>query len=264
MALQTWYDTPGTCTDASGFEEDVGSNWLMLEEPPAPQDVFGGPSPHWLLRLGTQGRFHGADPSPAPNGRSLRPGGGDFLQLEIEQGSTRRILMEERARHAILSWRLRRPYLVYCLCCSTATAFLLGWNVFKGVKNNWNLPQWKHHKWEEAMEVSIGVFIVAETLLTIRVVGLRAFFHSWWFVFDFGVALLTVVSIFYGLKHLGREGELCEADLPLLLLRFVLQPSRALAACVGTYRTHHMQNQVDELQVDFGALARSHENNDEI
>jgi len=198
----------------------------------------------------------------APVATATGPGGpssGNWL-LRIGAGqstsssSARRITSKERARHAILSWRLERPYLLYCLACASVTAFLLAWNVVKGVQNSWNLPQWKHHRWEEALEVGIGVLIFAETMLTMRVLGARDFFSNGWCIFDFCVAALTVVSIGYGLEHLGRKGEICEANIPLLTLRFVLQPARVLAVAASTYRTRQMQNQVDELRVDFGSL----------
>lgn len=160
----------------------------------------------------------------------------------------------ERARHAILVLRLQRPYLLYCFVCTVVTAFLLGWNFSKGVQNNWNLPQWKHHYWEEVLEVGVGACMAAETFLTMRVLGVRTFFRSCWCVFDFVAMLLTVVSICYGLKHLGRRGEICEADVPLLMLRFVLQPMRMFTALTSTCRTHKMQSQIDDLQVDFNLL----------
>lgn len=160
------------------------------------------------------------------------------------------------ARRAILTWRLQRPYLVYCLCCSTATLILLGWNLCKGMDNNWNLPQWKHHFWEEVLEVALGACMVLETFLTLGVLGMKTFFSNGWCRFDFVVMLATVVSISYGLEHIGRQGEITEADVPLLSLRFVLQPARVLAVCMSARRTHEMQ-QADELQVDFGALEAS-------
>eukprot|EP00929_Paragymnodinium_shiwhaense_P124037 TRINITY_DN9885_c0_g1_i1.p2 TRINITY_DN9885_c0_g1~~TRINITY_DN9885_c0_g1_i1.p2 ORF type:complete len:297 (-),score=47.39 TRINITY_DN9885_c0_g1_i1:358-1248(-) len=169
-------------------------------------------------------------------------------------GDPSRLSRGERARHAILSWRLTRPYLAYCIACSFVTALLLFYNVSKGMKNNWNLPQWKHHRWEEFAEVGLGVLMVTETALTIRVLGVRTFFKNACCVCDFVVAVLTAVSIGYGLEHLGAKGEICEADVPLLLLRFALQPSRVLAAMAVTYRTCQMQSQVDELRVDFDAL----------
>mmetsp|Transcript_96919 Transcript_96919/g.312935 ORF Transcript_96919/g.312935 Transcript_96919/m.312935 type:complete len:257 (+) Transcript_96919:80-850(+) len=191
----------------------------------------GGPQPRsWLLRLGA--------PTKGAGYSSARS----------------RISRTERARHAILAWRLERPYLLYCLACFIVTSFLLCWNLAKGMQNHWNLPQWQHHRWEEATEVGIGVLIVAETLLTMRVLGLRAFFCSAWCIFDFVVALLTIVSICYGLEHLGLNGEICEANVPLLMLRFVLQPARVLATVAVTYRARRMQSRVDELRVDFDSL----------
>ncbi|CAK0900419.1 unnamed protein product, partial [Prorocentrum cordatum] len=165
-----------------------------------------------------------------------------------------RISRAERARHAILAWRLERPYLIYCTVCAGVQAWLLAWNLIKGVQNHWNLPQWKHHRWEEVTEVTIGVLIVSETLLTLRVVGIRDFFCNCWCVFDLLVAALTVVSVGYALEHVGRHGNIAEANVPLLMLRFVLQPARVFAAVASTWRTRRMQNHVDELRVDFDSL----------
>ncbi|CAK0900418.1 unnamed protein product, partial [Prorocentrum cordatum] len=159
-----------------------------------------------------------------------------------------------QARHAILAWRLERPYLIYCTVCAGVQAWLLAWNLIKGVQNHWNLPQWKHHRWEEVTEVTIGVLIVSETLLTLRVVGIRDFFCNCWCVFDLLVAALTVVSVGYALEHVGRHGNIAEANVPLLMLRFVLQPARVFAAVASTWRTRRMQNHVDELRVDFDSL----------
>eukprot|EP00929_Paragymnodinium_shiwhaense_P066256 TRINITY_DN33202_c0_g1_i4.p1 TRINITY_DN33202_c0_g1~~TRINITY_DN33202_c0_g1_i4.p1 ORF type:complete len:184 (+),score=8.78 TRINITY_DN33202_c0_g1_i4:366-917(+) len=135
-----------------------------------------------------------------------------------------------------------------------ATTALLAWNVAKGIQNNWNLPQWRHHPIEEAVEVFIGTCIVTETMLTMRVMGVREFFTSLWCFFDFIVSLLTLISIVYGMKHLGRQGELCQADLPLLMLRFIAQVARTVAMIASTYRTRQMQHQIDEFPVDFGTL----------
>ncbi|CAK0900420.1 unnamed protein product [Prorocentrum cordatum] len=108
--------------------------------------------------------------------------------------------------------------------------------------------------WEEVTEVTIGVLIVSETLLTLRVVGIRDFFCNCWCVFDLLVAALTVVSVGYALEHVGRHGNIAEANVPLLMLRFVLQPARVFAAVASTWRTRRMQNHVDELRVDFDSL----------
>lgn len=124
------------------------------------------------------------------------------------------------------------------------------------MQNNWNLPQWKHHFWEEVLEVTLGACMVLETLLTLWVLGFKPFFRNCWCIFDFMVMLATAVSIGWGLEHIGRKGEITEADVPLLCLRFVLQPARIIAVCMSARRTREMQK-VDELQVDFGALESS-------
>lgn len=93
-----------------------------------------------------------------------------------------------------------------------------------------------------------------ETLITLRVIGVAVFFRNIWLVFDFIVMVLTVISIGYGLKHIGQKGEICEADVPVLMLRFVLQPIRVLAAFASTCRIRQMQDEVIELDVDFSML----------
>eukprot|EP00435_Cladocopium_sp_Y103_P045090 s956_g12.t2 len=181
-----------------------------------------------------------------------------LLRLGTPRGSRSGLLScREQARHAILSWRLKRPYLIYSLACAALMLALLVWNIVKGIQNNWNLPQWKHHRWEEILEVTVGVAIVVEVLLTLRVLGVRDFCANPWCVFDAIVAVLTVVSTAYGLEHLGRQGEICEAQLPLLFLRFVLQPARLLAAVVQTWRTRRMQIDAEELRVDVNMLSNN-------
>lgn len=204
-----------------------------------------------------------ADSSPRARASRMqaRPTSGGALTLICQRclGSRNsRLSGDDRARHAILSWRLRRPYLVYTFIFSTLTAYLLLWNLLKAAQNGWNIPQWKHHRWEEWLEVTIGAGIVVETCLTLYVLGVRSFFSSWWCIFDFTVALLTVVSISYGLVHLGRKGEVCEANMPLLLVRFVLQPVRVLTVCRSTCQTRNIQNQVDSMVVDFDSIPAGH------
>lgn len=51
-----------------------------------------------------------------------------------------------------------------------------------------------------------------------------------------------------------RSPQTPQADVPLLLLRFVLQPLRVLVVAIGTYRARQMQSRVRELRVDFDTL----------
>lgn len=250
--MQPWDSRvwPGDGAELGGASELlpkllIGIDADVADAPPAAREGLLGPaapsgpsSPfHWLVRLGDY------------SGQRRRGGGGGEHHIQRQ-----RLSRSEWARHAILTWRLQRPYLIYCCGCAAIMAFLLGWNVVKGMQNSWNLPQWRHHPWEEALEVGVGVVTVSEIALTLRVLGPRAFFASCWCICDLVVALLTAVSMVYGLQHLGRMGEVCEADVPLLLLRFILQPARVLAALAATCRARRMQARVDELAVDFDAL----------
>merc|ERR1712196_510660 len=98
-----------------------------------------------------------------------------------------------RARHVILSWRLKPPYLLYCLCCSFATAVLLSWNLAKGVGGKWNLLCWEYHYWEELLDLAVGVCLIAETVITAFVLG-SAFVRDIWCLFDALVVAFTVAS----------------------------------------------------------------------
>lgn len=166
-------------------------------------------------------------------------------------GRSVRITAGERVRSTIMSWRLRRSYLAYCITLSSLTTFLLVWSVVRGVQGRWALAEWRHYAWEEWLEVFVGACLLLETVLTLAVVGWRSFLQNVWCLLDAAVVLLAVVSITYGACHLATKT--FRADVPLLLLRFALQPFRMLAACAATYRAQRMQHDVNELQIDFSS-----------
>lgn len=163
------------------------------------------------------------------------------------------ISVAEQAKTAVLAWRLQPSYLIYCFVLSTLTGILVFWNFFKFARNH-HLPEWQHHVFEELLEVIIGGCMIVETMMTIPMLGVREFFASAWCIFDLLLAVLTAISIGYGMHHLGRRGEVVEANVPLLMLRFVLQPVRAVVICWGASRAREMQRGADELQIDFGNL----------
>jgi len=161
---------------------------------------------------------------------------------------------KERTRFAILSFRLQKPYLIYCCLCLSAILFLLTWDIVKGIRNQWNLPRWEHHRWEEAIEATVGVCMVLETLITMRLRGFREFVRNLWCVVDLVVMLLFIISTAYALEHIRQEESITEANTALLLVRFALQPARSFSVLSSTYRTWQMQK-VDEMQVDFDLLS---------
>jgi len=156
-----------------------------------------------------------------------------------------------------MTWRLTKPYLAYCFLYLIVTLSLLVWYIIKGISIHWNLRAWKHLRQVESLEVLLGISLVTETLVTMRLLGVRNFFRDWWLCFDFVVMLLTVVSTGYALEHVGHRDRVRDAYFPLLMLRFVLQPVRVLAVIGSTYRIRQMQSEVDELQIDFASLSRN-------
>mmetsp|Transcript_65825 Transcript_65825/g.140837 ORF Transcript_65825/g.140837 Transcript_65825/m.140837 type:complete len:225 (-) Transcript_65825:271-945(-) len=169
-----------------------------------------------------------------------------------------RISPAEWTHHAILEWRLRPQYLLYCGGCFAVTAFLLIWNILEWMSNDGDLSRWRHHAWEDMLEVGIGLALITETSLNFFLLGIRGFVRSKWCIFDLVVALLTLVSIAYGVVNTvstnpGQQ-PIVQAEMPLLMVRFVLQPLRVLAVCGGIYRARHLQHEVDDLSVSFDSL----------
>jgi hypothetical protein len=154
----------------------------------------------------------------------------------------------ETSRYLLLSWRMRPPYLAYSTVCALVSLGLLVFNLVQGFKRNWHLPTWQHHPLEEATELALCGALVVEVVLTHRLLGTQAFLANSWCVFDAGVAGLSVVSMLYALTHLGSDGELAQASLPLLVLRFFLQPLRVCALVNQTLQARSLR---DLEAVDF-------------
>lgn len=122
------------------------------------------------------------------------------------------------------------------------------------MQHGWDFPSWRHHRWEECVEVLISFCMVSETCLTLQLLGLKDFFRSRWNVFDFVLSVLTMASVVYALKNINQSGEIQEAYMPLLAFRFVLQPVRVFFVMVSAYNARRMQTQVDNLAVQFDGL----------
>jgi len=166
------------------------------------------------------------------------------------------IRASERARHAVLSCHLQRSYLIYCTGCALVIGFLLCWNLIQGLQSNWDLQSWRYYMWEETLEVLVGVCLVVETLITLWILGPRSFFKSCWCIFDLCVTTLAAMSMVVGALHLEERMRFHKA-VPLLMMRFVLQPLRVLVICGSIYRARRFQHDVDELSVDFNSLSSS-------
>eukprot|EP00929_Paragymnodinium_shiwhaense_P006625 TRINITY_DN11043_c0_g1_i2.p1 TRINITY_DN11043_c0_g1~~TRINITY_DN11043_c0_g1_i2.p1 ORF type:complete len:218 (-),score=34.97 TRINITY_DN11043_c0_g1_i2:306-959(-) len=176
--------------------------------------------------------------------------GGSWTRQDSSGG---RVRTTQRARRGILSWRLKKEYLVYCLACTLATLVLLVWDIWRGIRHNWHFLELHHHVWEELLEVLVGLCIVVETALTCVVLGWRSFLRSWWCRFDLVVAILTATSVVYGLLHFEEATSIDQAEIPLLLVRFIVQPVRVLVVLHGTIEARRQQAAAEEI-VDFATL----------
>mmetsp|Transcript_783 Transcript_783/g.2982 ORF Transcript_783/g.2982 Transcript_783/m.2982 type:complete len:232 (+) Transcript_783:159-854(+) len=105
--------SPSELLDRGGVAGVWASTGASSSSTPAAPAVPATREPRsqsWLLRLG-------APCTPTRRRRSR---------------AHHRFSRTDRARHAILAWRLKRPYLIYCAACSAVTALLLVWNLAKG------------------------------------------------------------------------------------------------------------------------------------
>jgi len=147
--------------------------------------------------------------------------------------------MEDRGRYLLLSWRLRPPYLLYTTVCALVALGLLLFNLFQGL-TQLSLPTWRNHPLEEGLELGLCAAIVIEVALTARLIGRKAFLANLWCVFDMCVAALSILSMGYALVHIGKDGEVAQASLPFLVLRFLLQPMRFCALLNQTLQARSM------------------------
>lgn len=171
------------------------------------------------------------------------------------QCSDHRLLCEDRARHAILSIRLRRGYYLYCFVCfllASALCFSTIGHLLRLKHEGRTILAYQRHAWELALEMVIASAVGTETLSTLWLAGRHAFLRDCWCIFDTSVVLLTLAD---WCLHLVRwallAGEMLEMDLPMLALRFVLQPCRVLAAVSMVRRVKQMQDGAIDIAFDL-------------
>jgi len=128
------------------------------------------------------------------------------------------------------------------------------WNFVQGARHQWKLPEWRRYPWEEALEVGVCACFVLETVLSLLVIGPWPFLRSSGCLCDTVVALLSVMSIVYGLEDVS-ENKPHGANVDMAVLRFILQPLRVCSASWGALRARRLQREVSDMRVDFGALS---------
>eukprot|EP00392_Amoebophrya_sp_AT5.2_P015717 g15933.t1 len=172
-------------------------------------------------------------------------------------------------REMLLSWRLRKPYLIYCCVLGLASLLLLVFTAYENVplgmrnaeqplKGQDELLQQQaapapahgddpsrptahaFHHVAEIAEILIGLCLVLETAITWYTLGSRSFFASKWCLFDLTVSLLTL-GIF--LLSSWDAFDVIEEyfEMPILILRFSLQPLRLIQTAHIIRKARQMQ-----------------------
>lgn len=163
---------------------------------------------------------------------------------------------EDRLKHVLITVRLQRIYTVYCFTCfllsAIACATSLGRAAHHKVLHGGSIATHELHPWETAFEGVLGIVVCSETIIMIWLSGKDEFLRSFWGIFDAIVVFLTLLT--WGLLTLRNNpyfGEsMLKLDLPLILLRFVLQFCRILVAASMTKRVMEMQKHTHDIAFD--------------
>jgi len=207
--------------------------------------------------------------------------------LQKNIGSPRKISGRENIRHQVLSLRLMRVYFAYCIATCALVSFLFFATVMKGiifVSEPRAHHKWGQFIWEESLEVIVGSCLLTEMSLSLFIRGRRRFVAGLrnmegmacgflWSILEVTVVVLSVLSVLRGVRQLhcftkkdilggvGNPGsntaQVCGFGWKWLLMRIVLQPLRTGTVFAGTWRTYQMQNEVEDMPVDFSCLSPS-------
>jgi len=125
-------------------------------------------------------------------------------------------------------------YLVYCIFCCALTATLLVITLWEGSQPRREASFWRRklRPWEEAGEAFVGTALCTETLMPMLALGARRYLRDRWRFLDVAVACLTLVcGVFFMFRRaIHHAGDLVEdIDVPILALRFALQPLRMVS-----------------------------------
>lgn len=136
-------------------------------------------------------------------------------------------------------------YLIYCSLCMVLTSSLLVATVWQDLAPRKEARFWRRklRPWEESGEAFVGAALCTETLVLMRVMGLHHFFKNGWRILDAFVATLTLLcGFFFLLRRTVRQVQdvVEDIDVPMLCIRFSLQPVRMLSTASMVVRAHRL------------------------
>eukprot|EP00927_Polykrikos_kofoidii_P016778 TRINITY_DN17612_c0_g1_i1.p1 TRINITY_DN17612_c0_g1~~TRINITY_DN17612_c0_g1_i1.p1 ORF type:complete len:254 (+),score=54.96 TRINITY_DN17612_c0_g1_i1:66-827(+) len=176
----------------------------------------------------------------------------------------------ERLRHSVLLARLQKQYLVYCVVCSVLAAMAFGSTLLHLVGREHPVAASTRHGivWEEALEPGqwqkicwklVSASLCVEVMSAVAIRGWSCFKDPWCLL-DMVILSLTAIawSITMAQRFSKLQAEEVEgADLPLLILRFTLQPCRLIAVASKTCQVQTMQDNTKD--IDFDSLDMAQE-----
>jgi len=110
--------------------------------------------------------------------------------------------------------------------------------------------------WEAMCWIVVGLAMFSEMASQVVIRGTSSFCRDWWCIFDSVVIVLTVLA--WTLTLMRRLSGVAEeavedTDLPLLALRFLLQPCRVVVTASMTSHVQDMQQ--SNLDIDLEGLS---------
>jgi len=152
--------------------------------------------------------------------------------------------------------RIGTCYLIYCVTCFSVASFLFVATVAGSFASRHQIHDWRRElrPKEVASEIAIGVAMCGETIFALYNMGAAAFFRNHWRLLDAAVASITLICGFLlvlrrfarGARHVVED-----VDLPILALRFALQPVRVLSTASMVVRAHRYRRHRRMVQVDL-------------
>lgn len=148
------------------------------------------------------------------------------------------------SNHSKGVYQLGVPYLVYCCVCLLLTGVLLMATLWEDFAPRREVRFWGRQlrPWEEAGEALVGAALCVETIASWRL-SRRVFFQDGWRILDAVVAGLTLMcgAFFFFRRLCHNVGQVVQdVDVPMLGLRFAMQPIRMFSTASMVVRAHRL------------------------
>lgn len=201
------------------------------------EDVDNLDGPTFEVELASNPAYSEAEKSPDDN---------DVFEHVGRRRSTRWFSRHRQVTQANRQC-MGRYYLIYCIFCLVLTGVLLAVAVWECMVPKKEARFWRRELrvWEETAEAFVGAALCTETFAVLLHMGPLAFFRDRWRLLDSMIASLTMLcGVFFVLRRAvhGAQRVIEDVDVPILALRFALQPVRMISTASMVVRAHRKLN----------------------